>query len=71
MKNILQGTSVPADFQYFRSKSPVYKKYLEKGGLTLIDLGEQYGWMRNLKLFQIVKFERTDAPPTRELLDSI
>lgn len=68
MKEILQGTQVPGDFHYFRSTSPVYKKYLESGGLTTIPIGKQYGWIKSFYFFQIAKFERTDEEPTEKLL---
>ena len=64
----LVGTSVPPDFQYFRSISSVYRKYLEDSHIRTIDVGAQFGWIKDFKLFQIVKFERTDLPPTKELL---
>lgn len=68
MKEVLQGTDVPADFHYFRSASQAYRRYLEEGGLTTLPVGNQYGWMKDFKLFQIAKFERTDIPPTEEAL---
>ena len=69
-KKALQGTSVPSDFQYFRSISPVYRAYLEQCNIQTINVGEQFGWIKDFKIFQIVKFERTKLPPTRELLAS-
>jgi hypothetical protein len=70
-KTPLRGASVPSDFQYFRSISPTYRTYLEQCGIQTVDVGTQYGWIKDFKIFQIVKFERTDLPPTRELLVSV
>ena len=67
----LTGADVPADFQYFRSISPVYRKYLEESHIRTVDVGPQFGWIKDFRLFQIVKFERTDLPPTKELLKSV
>ena len=68
MLPLLSGAAVPPDFQYFRSSSSVYQKYLERGGLRTIKRENDFGWIKDLGLFQIAKFERTDTPPDRELL---
>lgn len=70
MRKIAIGEDIPADFHYFRSKSNTYRSYLTKGGLRTIDLHDQFGWLKDFKLFQIAKFERTTAEPTRELLQA-
>ncbi len=68
MLPVLSGTAVPRDFRYFRSSSAVYQKYLERGGLRTIKRLDDYGWIKDLSLFQIAKFERTQTPPDLELL---
>lgn len=62
------GSDIPSDFPYFRSSSPVYRDYLKQCGLNIIDHQGQFWWMKDFKLFQIAKFERTDFEPTKELV---
>jgi len=45
----LARQDVPEDFRYFRTYSPTYLKYLQKGGLKMIDAGNgQFGWLKNV-----------------------
>ena len=49
MKNSVTGEKIPSDFFYFRSQSKTYRDYLSKGGLRIIEMAGQYGWIKDFK----------------------
>lgn len=63
----------PEDHTYYRTTSRVYNEYLrDHCHIHTIPLagGTRFGWMKRLfgKYLQLVKFERVDIEPTKELL---
>lgn len=62
---ICERKNLPQDHSYYRTTSPIYKKYLEKCGLKIHKLeSERFWWIKNIFwLFQIAKFERLDEEP--------
>ncbi|MDD5770377.1 MAG: hypothetical protein PHE25_05400 [Candidatus Gracilibacteria bacterium] len=67
---LIHKTQMPLDQGYYRTTSPIYKKYLENCGLKIHHLpNNKFGWIKSiLGLFQIAKFERVDEEPNIERL---
>lgn len=64
----------PEDHTYYRTTSKVYNSYLRDNcGITTFPLenNTRFGWIKRIfgKYGQIVKFERIDTEPTREILE--
>lgn len=73
--SIIERSEFPEDHTYYRTTSPVYNKYLrDHCHIHTIPLndGTRFGWMKRIfgKYMQLVKFERVDTEPTKELLKS-
>jgi hypothetical protein len=68
----LERQDTPDDFYYFRTVSPTYRRYLEKGGLKMVEIGDQFGWLKDVfGLFQVAKFERVNNEPNIEQLRAL
>lgn len=67
---IIDRKDVPVEHRYYRSSSEIYKKYLQKCWLSIIQINnEEFGWMKKiLWLFHVAKFERIDSEPDIELI---
>nr|MDD3720755.1 hypothetical protein [Candidatus Gracilibacteria bacterium] len=67
---LINRQEVPKDHIYYRTSSPIYKKYLESSKLKTIPVGEkQFGWLKNVfRVFNVAKFERIDEEPNIEQL---
>jgi hypothetical protein len=70
---LINRSEFPADHTYYRTTSPVYNKYLRDYchiRTIALEKGTRFGWIKNLfgKYLQLVKFERIDIEPTKELL---
>lgn len=72
--SIIEHFEFPENHPYYRSSSPVYNRYLrDHCHIHTIPLeGGRFGWMKRIfgKYMQLVKFDRVDIEPTRELLTS-
>lgn len=68
--NITHRSQMPLDQGYYRTISPIYKKYLEKCKLRIHTLPNgKFWWVKNvLWITQIAKFERIDEEPDIEAL---
>ncbi len=69
----IERREFPENHTYYRTTSPVYNKYLrDYCHIHTIPLegGTRFGWMKRIfgKYMQLVKFERVDTEPTKELL---
>lgn len=63
---IIDKKDLPLDHGYYRTTSPVYKKYLGKCKLGTHDLpNHKFGWVKRIFLWamQIAKFERVNEEP--------
>lgn len=61
---ILSREDLPLDHGYYRTSSELYAKYLLKCWLKIHHLkNNKFGWIKDLKLFQVAKFERVDEEP--------
>lgn len=72
--SLIDRRDFPKDHTYYRTTSPVYNAYLrDHCHIHTIPLegGTRFGWMKRIfgKYLQLVKFERVDTEPTRELLE--
>lgn len=67
---LLKKSDLPLDHWYYRTISPVYKKYLVKCWLKIHELpNNKFGWIKNVFwLFKIAKFERVNEEPEIENL---
>ena len=67
---LLDRKDLPLDTSYYRTISPIYKKYLVKCWLKTHELWNgRFWWVKNiLGLFQVAKFERVDEEPNIEKL---
>lgn len=68
---LIHKSEMPLDHGYYRTTSPVYKKYLWKCKLWTHDLGNgKYGWLKRIPLIglRIAKFERVNEEPNIEKL---
>lgn len=67
---ICERNNLPQDHSYYRTTSPLYKKYLEKCWLKIHELKlNRFWWIKNIFwFFQIAKFERVDEEPNIEEL---
>lgn len=70
---IINRSEFPEDHTYYRTTSSVYNKYLRDHchiRTIALENGTRYGWIKRLlgKYLQLVKFERIDIEPTKELL---
>lgn len=65
---LIDKKDMPFDQGYYRTISPVYKKYLNNCWLKTHDIpNNKFGWIKSiLGLFQIAKFERVDEEPNIE-----
>ena len=71
----IDRSEFPENHPYYRTASPIYNAYLrDHCHIRTIPLegGIRFGWMKRIfgKYAQLVKFERIDTEPTRELLKS-
>lgn len=69
----IDRSEFPEDHTYYRTTSPVYDTYLrDHCHIHTIPLegGMRFGWMKRIfgKYLQLVKFERIDTEPTKEML---
>ncbi len=67
---VIDRKDLPLDHGYYRTSSPVYKKYLSKCWLKIHELSNnKFCWIKSiLWLFQVSKFERLDEEPNIEKL---
>jgi hypothetical protein len=71
----IERSDFPEDHTYYRTTSTVYNKYLQNHchiHTISLEQGTRFGWMKRIfgKYMQLVKFERVDIEPTKELLQS-
>ena len=65
---IIDRREMPLDHSYFRTSSPVYKKYLWKCSLKIHEISEnRFWWIKDIFwLFNVAKFEKLDEEPDIE-----
>lgn len=71
--SLIERSEFPEDHTYYRTTSNVYNKYLKDYchiHTLSFEGGTRFGWMKRIfgKYMQLVKFERVDTEPTKELL---
>lgn len=72
---LIERSEFPEDHTYYRTTSPIYNTYLrDHCHIHTIPLegGFRFGWIKRIfgRYMQLVKFERIDTEPTKELLSS-
>jgi len=71
----IDRSEFPENHTYYRTTSPAYNKYLRdccRIRTIPLEGGGRFGWMKRIfgKYAQLVKFERVDTEPSKELLQS-
>ena len=68
----VERNTFPKDHTYYRTSSPVYRKYMESPKIETFDIGNppQFWWKKKLfgNWFQMIKYERIDIEPDIEWL---
>ena len=62
----------PSDHTYYRTSSPIYRKYMESPKIRTFDIwnAPQFWWIKKIfwRWFQMIKYERIDIEPDIEWL---